>query len=94
MQPTEVDERHAEEWAQSVVDAWGKHVQAGNAAVLTDEFKDLVNKACSYRNAKSLADNRREPGTLSEQEAGEEKRTRRAFVEAYMCSHRKHGQML
>lgn len=58
-------------------------MQAGNAALLTDEFKAVFDKACRYRTAKEVADNHREFNRLSERDAGEEKATRQAFAEAY-----------
>lgn len=90
MQPLENYIKHADELAQEVVNAWGGHVSAGNAARLTAEFKVLFDAACEYRNAKQLADNRREFNMLSEQEAAKEKATREAFAKAYMEFREKH----
>jgi hypothetical protein len=87
------DERRADGWAQKVVDAWGVDVQAGNAALLTDEFRALLDLACRYRDARSTADNHREFNMLSDHDEAEERRTRRAFVEAYTALHERHGQV-
>jgi hypothetical protein len=92
MPATEDEERRADGWAQQVVDAWGVNVQAGNAALLTDDFKALFDKACQYRDAKSLGDNHRESNMLSERDADEEKSTRHAFLEAYRTFHKKCDQ--
>lgn len=86
-------ERRADEWAQKVVDAWGMNVEAGNAALLTDEFKALLDLACRYRDAKSIADNHRQFSMLSDRDEAEVGRTRRAFVEAYRAFHEKHGEV-
>jgi len=92
MSTTEDDEGRADEWAQNVVDAWGVNVTAGNAALLSEEFKSLFNLACQYRDAKSLAANHREFKVLTEREATEETRALRAFVGAYEAFHQKRGQ--
>jgi hypothetical protein len=76
-------EERADELAQHVMNAWGTNVSAGNAAYLTAEFKELFEKVCRYRTAKDTADNRREFKNLSEQEATDERNTRRVFVEAF-----------
>lgn len=79
---------HADDLAQEVVNAWGIHVSAGNAADLTTSFKALFETACQYRTAKQTADNHREFNLLSEAEAAKEKATRESFAEAY----RKHWE--
>lgn len=73
----------ADEIAQEVVNAWGLNVQAGNADLLSPEFKALVDKACQYRTLRQVADNRREFGIFTEKDAGEESAARRALAEAY-----------
>jgi hypothetical protein len=80
---------HAPELAQVVVNTWAEIVQAGNTD-FTDEFKDVFDKACRFRNAKSTADNRREFKILTEQEATEESATLRAFAKAYKAFYEKH----
>jgi hypothetical protein len=80
----------ADELAQEVVNAWG---QAGNAAPLPTQFKNLFEKACLYRNAKRLADNHREHNVLSEEDAAKEKVTRQLFTEAYRAFYEKHAGM-
>jgi hypothetical protein len=90
MPAIEDEERRADESAQQVVDAWGVNVRAGNAALLTDDFKALFDKACRYRDAKSLAENHREFNMLTEREATEEKSMRHAFLEAYRAFHKKY----
>lgn len=80
----------ADDLAQEVVNAWGVNMQAGNAALLTDEFKSVFDKACRYRDAKEVADNHREFSMLSERDAAEEMTTRQAFAEAYKILWEKH----
>jgi hypothetical protein len=81
--------RNADTLAQEVVNAWGINVQSGNASLLTDQFKVLLDKACLYRNAKNVADNRRKFSMLSEQEEVELKTARQTFAEAYKAFYEK-----
>jgi hypothetical protein len=89
MPPLENYLEQADKLAQDVVDGWEVNVAAGNAALLTTQFKALVDKACLYRNARKLADNHREHNVLSEREAAEEKATRQVFAEACKAFHEK-----
>jgi hypothetical protein len=86
MQP----EQDADVLAQNVVNAWGVNVTAGNAELLSAEFKALFEKTCAYREAKRVADNRRELTMLTEEEAVEEKVTRNEFLESYRSFHEAH----
>ena len=81
--------RNADSLAQEVVNAWGINVEAGNASLLTDQFKVLLDKACLYRNAKNLADNHRKFNILSQQEEVEVKTARQTFAEAYRAFYEK-----
>ncbi len=81
----------ADKLAQEVVNAWGVNVQAGNAALLTAQFKVLLDNACRYRDARRLADNHRQFNVLGEQAEAQEKSTRQAFAEAYRSFDEKHG---
>jgi hypothetical protein len=81
---------HADMLAQEVVNAWGVNMQAGNAAFLTDEFKDLFDKAWRYRDAKSNADNHRQFQTLSDRDESTEEASRKEFAEAYKTFWEKH----
>lgn len=74
---------HADELAQEVVNAWGGNVAAGNAKLLTEDFKNLFEITCRYRTARETADNLRQFNMLSEREATAEKETREAFARAY-----------
>jgi hypothetical protein len=74
---------HADELAQEVVNAWGVNVDAGNAKLLTDNFKALFEITCRYRTARETADNRRQFNLLNERDATVEKKTREAFARAY-----------
>lgn len=81
----------ADKLAQEVVNAWGVNVQAGNAVLLTAQFKVLLDSACRYRDARRLADNHRQFNVLGEQAEIQEKATRKAFAEAYRVFDREHG---
>ena len=86
MQPRCLEDyiKRADDLAQEVVNAWDINVSAGNAAILTTEFKALSKIACQYRTARETADNhRREFNFLREQDATKEKETRESFALAY-----------
>ncbi len=74
---------HADALAQDVVNVWGANVTAGNGAYLSADFKGLFDKCCVYRDARKVADNRREFNILAEAEADEEKSAREMFLEAH-----------
>jgi hypothetical protein len=50
---------------------------------LSTDFKALFEKMQAYRTAKSIADNHREHNVLTEQEAAEERATKKVFLDAY-----------
>jgi hypothetical protein len=81
----------ADKLAQEVVNAWGVNVQAGNAVLLTAQFKVLLDNARRYREARKLADNHRQFNVLGEQAEAQEKATRQAFAEAYRIFDEEHG---
>ena len=82
--------QRADEFAQEVMHVWVTQMNAGNASALTDEFKNLSDRADDYVKAKRVADNHRTFNALSEEEAAEELKTRRAFAETYQSFHEKH----
>jgi hypothetical protein len=90
MRPIEDYSKQADALAQEVVNAWGINVQAGNGELLSDKFKDLLDKACRFRTTKSLAENHREFGMLTEMDAAEETTMRLAFAETYRSWEQKH----
>ena len=90
MQPIERCLEHADELSQEVVNAWAINVRRGASGALTGEFRALFEKACGYREAKKLADNRREAGILTEQDAAEETAARLTFAKAYNPFFEKH----
>ena len=68
-----------------MADHWlGTVMQAGNGKALSADFKALFEKACAYRNAKEVADNRREHDRLTEQQAEQEQITKNEFIDAYL----------
>ncbi len=75
---------HADDLAQEVVNAWGINVDAGNAKLLTVDFKALFEITCRYRTARETADNRRQFNLLGELEAAAEKEACELFAKAYM----------
>jgi hypothetical protein len=83
MPPIEWYLQRADELAKEVVNAWELKEEAATPPVLTDDFKDLFDKACQYRIAKTHADNRRQVTEFNKMDALEEQATRQAFAEAY-----------
>lgn len=92
MPPLEEYIENAKKLAQEVVNAWGVNVSAGNANLLTDEFRALCDKTFPFHQIKRIADNHREHGGLSEGLAAEERAARLAFAEAYKAFYEKHAE--
>jgi len=88
--PLETYLANAEHLAQEVVNAWGLNVDAGNSSYLTPEFNRLLDRACSFRSAKGIADNHREFNLLSERVATEETASRTAFAEEFKIFDERH----
>ena len=80
-------ELNADQLAQDVVNAWGVNMNAGNGKYLSSGFRALFDKTCAYRDAKKVADNRREHNMLTDQEAAQERTTRKEFLDAYRTFH-------
>jgi hypothetical protein len=78
MQPKR--EFDVDEAAQAVVNACTIALQRGS---LPADVNELFDKMQDYRNAKTVADNRREQLRLTEQEAEQERTTKREFLDAY-----------
>jgi hypothetical protein len=78
MQPKR--EFDADEAAQDVVNACAMALQSGT---LPADVNELFDKMQDYRNAKTVADNRREHLRLTEEEAERERTTKREFLDAY-----------
>jgi hypothetical protein len=78
MQPKR--EFDADEAAQDVVNACAMALQGGS---LPAGMNELFDKMQDYRNAKTVADNRREHLRLTEGEAERERTTKREFLDAY-----------
>lgn len=92
MAPIEEYLDHADELAQSVIDAWGQNVKAGNAALFREDFKALLQETFRYWDAKKIADNHRAFAALSESEAAKESAARLAFAQAYKAYWEKHQE--
>jgi hypothetical protein len=78
MQPKR--EFDTDEAAQDVVNACAMALQVGS---LPADVNELFDKMQDYRNAKTVADNRREYLRLTEEEAERERTTKREFLDAY-----------
>ncbi len=83
-------ELDADQLAQDVVNAWGVNMNAGNGKYLSSDFKALFDKTCAYRDAKKVADNRREHNMLTDEEATQERAARKEFLDAYQIFHETH----
>jgi hypothetical protein len=73
----------ADQAVQVVLDAWGALRTSPASRPLSTDFKALFEKMQIYRNAKNVADNSRAYHKLTDQEALQEQRTRRKFLDAY-----------
>jgi uncharacterized protein YktA (UPF0223 family) len=74
----------ADQAMQDVMNAWGAlRTSRPEPQRLSQSFTALFEKMQAYRTAKSVADNSRENHKLSVQEAVEEKRTKKEFLDAY-----------
>ena len=69
-----------EDAAQDVVNACAVALQGGS---LPADVNELFDKMQDYRNAKTVADNRREHLRLTKEEAEREHTTKREFLDAY-----------
>jgi hypothetical protein len=78
MQPKR--EFDVDEAAQDVVNACAMALQGGS---LSADVNELFDKMDAYRNAKTVADNRREQLRLTKEEAEKERTTKREFLDAY-----------
>jgi len=74
---------NADELAQRVVNVWGPYASVGRQNELPADFMDLFEKACRYRDAKDIADNRREFNSLTQRDEAREADTRLDFAKSY-----------
>ena len=80
MQPKR--EFDVDEAAQNVVNACAIALQRGSVPA---DINELFDKMEAYRNAKTVADNRREQLRLTNEEAEQERTTKRVFLDAYVA---------
>jgi hypothetical protein len=73
----------ADQAVQDVLDAWGALRTSPASRPLSTDFKALFEKMQAYRTAKGVADNHREHRMLTDQEAAEERATKKVFLDAY-----------
>ena len=74
----------ADQAVQDVLDAWGAlRISRPEPQRLSTDFTALFAKMQAYRDAKNIADNSRACHKLTEQEAAEERETKKVFLEAY-----------
>ena len=79
MQPKR--EFDVDEAAQNVVNACAIALQRGSVPA---DINELFDKMEDYRNAKTVADNRREQLRLTKEEAEQEQVTKKEFLKAYL----------
>ena len=73
----------ADQAVQDVLSAWGALRTSPASRPLSTDFKALFEKMQAYRDAKNVADNSRAQHKLTEQEAAEERATKKVFLDAY-----------
>jgi hypothetical protein len=76
-------ELNADEAAQDVLNAWGACRTSVEPQPFSADFTALFAKMQDYRNARTIADNRREQNRLTKEEAQREQITKRDFLDAY-----------
>lgn len=76
--------------AQEVVNAWGLNVRAGNAHLLTEEFRALLELVVRYQESKKVADSLRHFDSLTDDVSSAEVAAREEFVEAHRIWVEKH----
>jgi hypothetical protein len=77
----------ADEAVQDVLNAWGAYRTSVERPPLSVDFGSLFDKMQAYRNAKSIADNRRGQNRLTKEEAPREQVTKKEFLDAYRAFH-------
>jgi hypothetical protein len=88
MQPKR--EFDVDEAAQDVVNACAIALQRSSVPA---DINELFDKMESYRNAKTVADSRRKQLRLTEEEAEQERTTKRVFLDAYAAFYARRGLM-
>jgi hypothetical protein len=81
----------ADALAQDVVDIWEQAIHGGTSDALSMDFKALFEKCCIYRDARRIADNRRKVNLLSVEQAADEERTRKDFLDSHRRFSMKHS---
>jgi len=84
-------ELDADQAVQDVLNAWGANrVRGREPRPLNADFGALFDKMMAYRNAKTVADNRRAHNRLTTEEAIREQATKKAFMDAYRAFYAKY----
>jgi hypothetical protein len=83
-------ELDADEAVQDVLNAWGANRTSPEPHPLNPDFSALFEKMMAYRNAKTVADNRRAHNRLATEEATQEQVTKKAFMDAYRAFYSKY----
>jgi hypothetical protein len=79
--PREID---ADQAIQDVLNAWGAlRTSRPEPQRLSTDFTALFAKMQAYRDARNVADNSRARHKLTEQEAADERATKKVFLDAY-----------
>ena len=81
----------ADALAQELVDVWTQIIQKGNHEPRSADFKTLFDKCCIYRDARRIADNRRKFNLLGVEQAADEERTRKEFLDSHRRFSAKHS---
>jgi len=85
--PLQIYLEHAEELAYVIINA-GADI---DCVLVPEEASALLDKACCYLSAEKIADNGRNRGNLTEQEAANESATRLSLAEACSTFDDKHA---
>ena len=83
MRPIEDYADEVDVLAQEVVDTWAENLRVGSAHGLDDDFKILFDKAFKYRQARIIAESRRNLHILTPTEAVKQQIALQVFAEVY-----------
>lgn len=85
-------EIEADEAVQDVLNAWGAIITGPKPHAMTVEFSTLFAKMQAYRMAKRSAETHRHYNLLTTEDAAQEQRTKKEFLDAYHAFYAKHRQ--
>jgi hypothetical protein len=82
--------KHSDALAQDVVNAWGINMETGDGPFLTQEFQNLFETTCQFRDSKIIADDWRRAGVPTKAFEIELEAKRQAFAYSYKAYWEKH----